>query len=594
VNTKRLLIIFAVFSVIVSFYLIFEKFYLPKHEEKKIKELKLFSLSSDDLDAIVITRGEKKISLEKDADGIWALESPIGTDADPGEVETFITAALDAETKRDLGTLSELGAVLSNYGLDAPALSITLSSGATSETVHFGEHTPSGEEIYVYKGSQENGDPSVFLIYDAVFNDLDLDVTTFRDRRLLAFIPDEVKKVSLKRHGVTTAIELAGDDTWNIKEPYSFPANQEEVEALILTITDSRAVSFVTVATGNLFSYGLDNPDISIAFYDADGKTSTLYVGKKDENGNYYARREGRSEVFTIEPVILESLDKSPESFMNNVVFVFAPEDVSSFSIATKDGTLSVKKAGDSWEIIKPEKLPGDRNAIADTLWNYLDLRFKGIAENTPKNLSRYGLDNPSFAFSVTYTTDDAKRTEKLIIGKTNGDIVYGYLPDNEKRNFVFTLTSEAYGKLSPTLSELKDKSLLSFTNDDVFSISIKWDDKSYELIRKKNKWKMVSPDPGRIDEENVKYLLMDIADIAYTKIISESADDAKIYGLSDPRITITLKSEGDTAIGSIMLGNKVEGEEYIPARSSTGNFIYAVSPDLVDDLHYDLTTLNE
>jgi hypothetical protein len=589
-RTKGLLILSIVFALVAIFYFSFEKGILPKLEEKKEGKSKVFKIDKDDLDTIEIISSDEVITLKKDKETQrWLMTSPVETETDIGEVESFISYAKDAEVKRTLGTVEDLGDELSEFGLEKPSLTVTLASGDEGETLLIGDGTPEGGEAYAMtRGNDLEG--KVFLIYDIVLSDLGKDVFAFREKGVVAFSADDIKGFTVTRKGKTVGVEKGALGEWKINEPTEFPANAELIDEILEFVTDSEAKKFLVGEDLKLSDYGLDNPVITLVLYDTEGAQSTLKIGKEAEKGNYYAKREGLPWIFTVAEAVKNKLTLTYESIMDSDLFAYTVGDVSSFEISYDDFSISCDRVNGKWEIVKPEKLSGDKSAIDNTLWNFKDLRIQEIVEKPAANLSKYGLDNPTLKFSVSYKVDDEKRKGELIIGMRKGDVVYGYQSD---RDIIFTLPSDL-GGLMPTLFDLKDKSLLTFDRDDVESINISWDDEVYELTKKRKSWKMTSPENAEVTSENVKYLLIDVGDMAYYEVLSEDKSKIEDIGLDKPSVKIELVEKDGKAIGEIDLGEVDEEGGHIPAVSSSLDGIYAVDSELLEDIKFDLDNLLE
>ncbi|MEJ2068584.1 MAG: DUF4340 domain-containing protein, partial [Deltaproteobacteria bacterium] len=152
---------------------------------------------------------------------------------------------------------------------------------------------------------------------------------------------------------------------------------------------------------------------------------------------------------------------------------------------------------------------------------------------------------------------------------------------------------AEKIQNLRPTFFGLKDKSLLRFETKDVSSFKITRDSETYEFKKKRDKWKVISPEDKSVDPDDVKYLLGTVRDLAYFAVIS-SGKGKKKPGIDKPEIVITLKNDDGEEIGEMRFGRENEEEGYIPAASSSLKGIYIVKPDLVKELDKELKDLFE
>jgi hypothetical protein len=374
---KALLIIAAIFVAVVSFYVVFEKVYLPKKEKQTEQGNKVFTFEREDLDHIRIDTESTSIILvkEKDKDR-WAMTAPVETETDPGEVESFISSALDTEVGRKLGTKEELKESVGDYGLGNPKLTVVLGSGNDSEVLFLGNVTPSGDEVYAMR----KGDDQVFLVSDAVMQDLDKDTTSLRDKTLVAFSPDDIVSLSVSRDGTTVTVKKQADGSWLITEPFEYAADEDQITDIIDYVIDQGAVGFAPEGADPA-AYGLKPPAISLLLVDKDGATSGLLIGKPTGDGNYWAMREGRPSIFMVSEKVRNKLTVSADFIMNRSLFSESVPDVTSIEIAEPAGSILVARDGDGWKITRPEAVKGDRSAINAFLGDLRDAKLSEIVQ---------------------------------------------------------------------------------------------------------------------------------------------------------------------------------------------------------------------
>src|SRR4029450_1339465 len=80
----------------------------------------------------------------------------------------------------------------------------------------------------------------------------------------------------------------------------SGPINQTNLQSLLTTLSNLRAVRWVAAAPGP--QQGFDKPQLAIIFTTSqDDKSShKLLIGSEDRNGTWFARAEGREGTFVI------------------------------------------------------------------------------------------------------------------------------------------------------------------------------------------------------------------------------------------------------------------------------------------------------
>src|SRR5439155_1141981 len=189
---------------------------LAKEKEEADKK-KLFAFDKDAVTAVTLTYPDRALQLKKDPAGKWQLTQPIEVEADETTVINLLSALADVEVKR---TLDEPPQDLALYGLNTPAvkLQVTLKDSKTLPAVAIGEDTPVGFSVYV----QKEGDPKIFLTPQSFRLGMTKEVKDLRDKTVLAFAPDEGKKLYVKR-GEKETLFLVGD--WVLRDLHKTAAD---------------------------------------------------------------------------------------------------------------------------------------------------------------------------------------------------------------------------------------------------------------------------------------------------------------------------------------------------------------------------------
>ena len=588
---KTLFILVISFIVVMGVYLGLEKLYIPKTEEKKANEEKVFPIAEEDITGIELASPGEEINLKKD-DGAWELTAPVRTAADTGEVASLISFALDAEIQRNFGDPAESQAKLSEFGLDEPVLTVTLFAGDAASRLSVGGETPEGERLYAL--IEHEGVETLALIDSLVLTDLDRDIRALRKKDITPFHTDDVKRFSVTRNGTTVRSERIGEDDWIITEPVEFTADPTEIYDVLDYVTEAEAIAFFDDEAENLDRYGLENPVITLVLTDTEGATSTLVIGDKDEGGDYYALWEGMPWIFTISNKVKNKLTLTEESLMEKILLDYTVADVIDFTLETERDSFIVSRTEDGWKIEEPEELRGDKTAIDNLLFDFKDIRFDEVVEKPTVTPGRDGLDDPWVSLHVVYEEEgEVEKEESLIFGPEEDGGAY-VRAIREDADFVAFVSLDDPGVLSPTLFDLKDKSLLTFEPDDVERVVIDWEGDIYEIEKKKKKWEMTAPEEADISVEMMTYLLLGISDLAYYDVMYDTTENLEPFGLDDPSVLISLFGAEGSELGEILISEEDEEYGHHSALSSDLPMIYSVESDLVEDVHFDILDLQE
>jgi hypothetical protein len=388
------------------------------HDREETAKKKLFTFDKSAVAEVHLAYPDRSLHLKKDAAGKWRLTQPINTEADETAVTNIVNAIADAEISR---ILEEPGPDLALYGLNAPVVKIhvTLKDGKTLPQVLIGKDTPIGYSVYL----QKEGETKILLTPQAFRLGMTKEVKDLRDKTILAFQPEDVKKIALQ--GPTQEIVLAKtDSSWRLEKPVSGKAEETQVQTLLSTLHTLRAQDFVEQSAADSPDYGLTPPQFTVALtVGADNTTKTLLIGgeKAQDKASKlrYLKRGEHATIFLAAESILHDVNKSVEDLRDKTISRFSQEQATRVEVTRQDGlnfTLT-RGADKKWTIDKT----GDgvfKEIVASQLISALaDFRGYEVAADNPADLAAYGLTPPL----VTIAVYDEKNTKlaAILAGQT-------------------------------------------------------------------------------------------------------------------------------------------------------------------------------
>ena len=232
---------------------------------------------------------------------------------------------------------------------------------------------------------------------------------------------------------------------WEVDYPHEIELKQVNVDDIAYTFANLTAERVIEEETPeDLSPYGLDEPQAVGKATLEDGSEKILYLGSKTPAGNtYYLMVEGDPRVFEVWMnhgdhllyTLADVRDKSlPEVDTQVVTYLL---------IDKKDGRPIEIKVNDEqseeqaqyglglWQMSKPynEPMGVDGQAFGDLLQNLGTFSIEEFIEDDAQDLSKYGLDDPSFEFRM----EDRESTLHLIFGdEYDEDKIYFKTADSD------------------------------------------------------------------------------------------------------------------------------------------------------------------
>lgn len=306
-NLRTTLILFGILAVFLGVFAALQltdyKTQAERTEQDKwlMPTLKVANVTPRDFTTVLVERADDKpITMEfKKEDGEWKMVQPKALRADGAAVDRLIDQLVRAE--RPVNQPDNAGANLAEYGLDKPAVKITLTLDdkkateikAANKTFTFtiGKSAADKKNTLLYVLTSEVAKSPVGIArtrLDRAFAPLD----DYRSKELISstFNVESVKLAGAKRSAL--ALEKVDGKDWVFKEPKLGDADMQQVNDLTQNlgmVKVERNEDFVydgPLDDAKLQSYGL-KPDqapyvITVKHKDAKEKTETVFIGNKD------------------------------------------------------------------------------------------------------------------------------------------------------------------------------------------------------------------------------------------------------------------------------------------------------------------------
>ena len=387
------------------------------------------------------------------------IKSPKLILADRDTVREFVEKIKDLQIQQ---YVDDSGANYEKYGLaDSPIEVSVFRRIGEGETVKFliGNADENGGLCYV----RRDGEDAVYSVPTENFHDIaKAGYLAFRDKLVMEFPKENVKKLVLNRDGKTLSCETAEDSTmnrpkWNMVNPVKMEAELDSINQVVWNMSFLLADKIVALSTENPGDYGLDNPLLkaSVTYEDSgvashsdevisekgdlvkpkELKTKTILIGNKVEpdkdKTNYYAKVDDQDMIFQVGWTDVR--DYSIE-LVTRTLFNFDPSNAKSIQIKHSEKELFFQKNEEHmWQMLKPENMLLSGN-LADRIISSMKLLMaESIVQYSNKDLSKYGLDNPQFSVIISF--DDGESL--LLVGKEAGN---DYYVTGSDTNFVYLM----------------------------------------------------------------------------------------------------------------------------------------------------------
>ncbi len=262
-------------------------------------------------------------------------------------------------------------------------------------------------------------------------------------------------------------------------------------------------------------------------------------------------------------------------------VFDFESDDITRLSVTTESGDRTVlEKTDNRWQLVEPFAGTVDVTEVVAMSSSLAALEMQRVVaepEEAP-DLTEFGLGEPRIEVAVTTTTGIDAR---LLIGEltpTGGDLYATVAGSNR----VFLISGYLDSTFNRTTFDLRDKTILNFTHDQVDSLEITGADLAIRLRQVDTRWSLVRPIEAHADLGVTNGLIGRLATGQMAAIEAESTDELGSFGLDTPRLTVTVGLGSSAA--TLMIGDATPaGTVY--ARDAARDLVFTVTESLATEL---------
>ena len=288
--------------------------------------------------------------------------------------------------------------------------------------------------------------------------------------------------------------------------------------------------------------------------------------------------------------VYFVELERPPASELppNESLVDVPSEDFAQLTITTngQETILEQSEDGNEWRLTGPVTAVADETQVSSITSALSTLQIQRVVAEDVVDFAPFGLDAPTVA--VDFVAASGSPSERLLIGDSTptGGERYAMLADSGGVGLVAAHLDTTFAK-SPF--DLRDKTILGFDTSDVDQFEIQSSAALIRLEKAQNEWTLQQPWDAKADFSAVEGLVGQLSNGQMQSVVSENAFDEEAeettvadYGLSDPRLTATIRLGSATA--TLIVGNDAS-DSTLYARDASRPVVFTIDSTLVDDL---------
>jgi len=403
-----------------------------------------------------------------------------------------------------------------------------------------------------------------------------------RSEKIVLFDEKNVTNLTLSTPDSKTILKKDGD-RWNVVEPVKTKSDEDEVDSLLNTLKTAKHSRIVDEAPVDLSSFGLKEPKLTLTLgLKEKGDTSILVGDNSPIGSSLYIKLSDKPSVL-LSSIARKDLTKSLYDLRDKTILDFSTGSISKINVERENTKIDFEKKENNWTVKSGELNSKAENSEVSNLLSSINVgKIKSFEEETPTDLTQYGLDKPEI--KITLKEKDNAKSHALLIGAKKGDTYYA---KTEASKNIFTLKTALVTKFPKDPLDFLSKKLFDFAKEDAARFEIKSQGETIEAINKGEKdsdWKLEAPIETETDTATINSLLFDLSDAKVVEYVIGQAENLETYGLNSPQksFALSLKEKGKQ---TLLIGKETLATGTFFAMRSGESSIFTVKKESLDKI---------
>ncbi len=405
--------------------------------------------------------------------------------------------------------------------------------------------------------------------------------------KLIDVKKDSVTAITIKPDGIE--LKKVGT-TWELAAPVTYQADEGTVNSLLSSLESAqRDQKEIATSRSDHAGFGLDPARTELIVRHEKGEVDTLYLGDSNVTSTMvYASVNYDPEVVLTSNSLSNNAKKTLQDWRSKDLLNFDNSAANRLLLTTPKNRFELKKENGKWQMLAPIKASADESKISSILSRVRYGRINEFTAEQMEDAKKYGLDKPSYEFTVFFGANDAQKA--LGFGKKDGANYYAHDP---ARPQVFKVDTSLVKDLDVGLMDLRNKKLAEFESWNADYVELNYAD-TLKIICEKDtsgNWQIKAPEEKKAKSWEVSNITSGLSGMEATAFVDENAADLKKYGLDKPRLIATIKQMG-SEVARVLIG-KEKGDRVF-AKAANSPVVTEVKKEDADRLFKKLTDLAE
>lgn len=290
----------------------------------------------------------------------------------------------------------------------------------------------------------------VVLIGFIYFRDTEKKSTEIAETSYDFVIDGNILEVEIYYLNSWILLENQEGDWFLIEDEQRLNVDNKLVDNLIEAIKNTDIVGTVPVDEVDLDQFGLENAKAEVVVNTEDFDHRFIIGDKIPVGSGTYLYIPDQNLVLVVEKDYLdEYVNLSPQDFRDRELFDFSTEAVNRISMDSATFSADIFKEDGEWYLEGDDQAFVDNKKIDEILWIFSRAKVLGFENETPEDLKKYGLDEPTA--EIRFYEDD--QIQGLVFGKRKNEESYFIQSDSDDN--IYTIHKSLFKRIPKSMDQI-------------------------------------------------------------------------------------------------------------------------------------------
>lgn len=375
-----LFVLLAAAVVLGSAYFILRSISPEDNGEDQVNTVEVLSLNATEVKTVTVVNTEDSYTLYKKSGSVYKIEGKEDKPVDEDVISTSIGYLSAIESTKKIMVAADK---LKDYGLAAPAATVTLTTAKKEVELYVGSQS-AGDEYYMYlkdDPQSKEGEIAVYLLSKTQSQVCLADHYYYYDTDISGYDSSEdaenITPVTIGgKLGTAVNVYMSDNDTglaYVMDDPVNMPFSTSVMDSILSLLSTLNTATPVAddISDANLQKLGLYEPQYTLDFAN-NTEERTILFGNEDENGMIYCMAKGGQAIYQVSASAVECLGMDVADMCDVITYTRDVDTLNRILIKSQGKTYDIVTQGTGDERVVHVNNKAVESSIFSEFYAYL------------------------------------------------------------------------------------------------------------------------------------------------------------------------------------------------------------------------------